>query len=87
MSIRFFPPSSSPIDSNSHSIYIKVNNACLGELVFEPVAPAITIVGVYLVFLIDFYVMRWLKKRAANRAAASAADNCDDPTPSPGTSM
>lgn len=43
--------------------------------------------GVYLVFFIDFFVMRHLKARTANRLAALAVANADSPTESPTSSM
>ncbi|KAM0753683.1 ZIP zinc/iron transport family [Meredithblackwellia eburnea MCA 4105] len=58
--------------------FIMFSNACLGELHFEPAAAAISMAGVYVVFSIDFFVMRWLKGRGANRASAEDLQAADD---------
>ncbi|GAA5849368.1 hypothetical protein JCM5353_005309 [Sporobolomyces roseus] len=62
--------------------FIMFGNACLGELAFEPAAAAISLAGVYFVFSVDFFVMRWLRSRGERRAAALAASNGDSPSPS-----
>ncbi|BGP17101.1 hypothetical protein JCM10213_003880 [Rhodosporidiobolus nylandii] len=68
--------------------FIAFGNACLGELVFEPAAAAIAMAGVYVVFAVDFFVMRWLKSRAHNRTTAAAVASADGPsTSSPPSSI
>lgn len=68
--------------------FIMFGNTCLGELHFEPAAAAITMAGVYVVFAVDFFVMRWLKSRSANRLAAARQAGADGPhgSPSPSSS-
>lgn len=39
------------------------SNDCLEGIIYEPVAAAIALGGVYLVFLIDYFGMRWNTKR------------------------
>ncbi|KWU43578.1 Zinc/iron permease [Rhodotorula sp. JG-1b] len=58
--------------------FVMFSNACLGELAFEPAAAAISLAGVYIVFSVDFFVMRWLHSRGERRLAASNAANGDD---------
>ncbi|GAA5915220.1 uncharacterized protein JCM6883_002364 [Sporobolomyces salmoneus] len=60
--------------------FIMFGNACLGELAFEPAAPAIALAGVYVVFSVDFFVMRWLRSRGERREAARAVANGDGPS-------
>ncbi|GAA5824440.1 hypothetical protein JCM11251_000422 [Rhodosporidiobolus azoricus] len=60
--------------------FIMFGNACLGELAFEPAAAAIAMSGTYVVFTVDFFVMRWLKARGDQRAAAAAAAGADGPS-------
>ncbi|GAA5916755.1 hypothetical protein JCM6882_003047 [Rhodosporidiobolus microsporus] len=60
--------------------FIMFGNACLGELVFEPAAAAIAMAGTYVVFTVDFFVMRWLKARGDQRSSAAAAANADGPS-------
>ncbi|GAA6034480.1 hypothetical protein JCM8097_005350 [Rhodosporidiobolus ruineniae] len=67
--------------------FVMFSNACLGELAFEPAAAAISLAGVYVVFGVDFFVMRWLKTRTANREHASAAASADGPQSSPSPSV
>ncbi|BGP50726.1 hypothetical protein JCM10450v2_006652 [Rhodotorula kratochvilovae] len=67
--------------------FIMFANPCLGELAFEPAAAAIAMAGTYVIFAVDFFVMRWLKSRGENRAAATATVHLDDPTPSPPSSQ
>ncbi|GAA5841805.1 hypothetical protein JCM5353_007774 [Sporobolomyces roseus] len=55
------------------------SNACLGDLAFEPAAAAIALSGVYIVFSVDFFVMRWLRSRSERRSAALAVANADGP--------
>ncbi|GJN93491.1 hypothetical protein Rhopal_006548-T1 [Rhodotorula paludigena] len=70
--------------------FIMFGNACLGELHFEPAAAAIAMAGTYVVFTVDYCVMRWLKSRGDHRAAANAnacadgihPDEIDSPAPS-----
>ncbi|KAM0792687.1 hypothetical protein ACM66B_002467 [Microbotryomycetes sp. NB124-2] len=57
--------------------FIMFGNACLGELVFEPAAAAISMAGTYVVFGIEFTVMRWLRARADKRAYLSSQQNSD----------
>ncbi|BGP42550.1 hypothetical protein JCM10449v2_006562 [Rhodotorula kratochvilovae] len=66
--------------------FIMFGNACLGELAFEPAAAAIAMAGTYVVFAVDFFVMRWLKSRGEHRAASTATTLLDDPTHSPASS-
>ncbi|GAA6050411.1 hypothetical protein JCM3770_004024 [Rhodotorula araucariae] len=66
--------------------FVMFANACLGELVFEPAAAAIAMAGTYVVFAVDFFVMRWLKSRGEKRAASTATSLLDDPTHSPPSS-
>ncbi|TNY21115.1 Zip-domain-containing protein, partial [Rhodotorula diobovata] len=53
--------------------FIMFGNTCLGELAFEPAAAAIAM-GAYLVFGIDFCVMRWLKTRGKSCASTLNED-------------
>ncbi|GAA6018211.1 hypothetical protein JCM10207_002868 [Rhodosporidiobolus poonsookiae] len=66
--------------------FIMFGNTCLGELVFEPAAAAISMAGVYTVFSVDFFVMRWLKTRASRRSSADSVASADD-APSPSASV
>ncbi|GAA5820596.1 hypothetical protein JCM11491_001995, partial [Sporobolomyces phaffii] len=60
--------------------FVMFGNACIGELAFEPAAAAISLAGVYVVFSVDFFVMRWLRSRGERRLAANAASNGDGPS-------
>ncbi|GAA5853026.1 hypothetical protein JCM8547_004776 [Rhodosporidiobolus lusitaniae] len=60
--------------------FIMFGNTCLGELVFEPAAAAISMAGVYVVFGVDFFVMRWLKNRANHRSSVATLAEADGPT-------
>ncbi|GAA5968737.1 hypothetical protein JCM8115_002075 [Rhodotorula mucilaginosa] len=62
--------------------FVMFGNACLGELAFEPAAAAISLAGVYIVFSVDFFVMRWLRSRGERRLAAMNAANGDSPAES-----
>ncbi|GAA5934126.1 hypothetical protein JCM3775_002881 [Rhodotorula graminis] len=53
--------------------FVMFSNACLGELAFEPAAAAIAMAGTYLVFGIDFTVMRWLRSRGPASPVSPAA--------------
>ncbi|KAK4050052.1 hypothetical protein OIO90_005242 [Microbotryomycetes sp. JL221] len=68
--------------------FIMFGNACLGELVFEPAAAAISMAGTYVVFGIEFTVMRWLRARADKRAYVTGQQRSGSGTlpPSPSTS-
>ncbi|GAA5985779.1 hypothetical protein JCM11641_006204 [Rhodosporidiobolus odoratus] len=57
--------------------FVMFGNACLGELAFEPAAAAISMAGTYVVFAVDFFVMRWLKSRGNNRTAAAFLADAD----------
>ncbi|GAA5990511.1 hypothetical protein JCM5350_000543 [Sporobolomyces pararoseus] len=59
--------------------FIMFGNTCLGELAFEPAAAAISLAGVYVVFSVDFFVMRWLRSRGERRESALAVSNGDGP--------
>ncbi|GAA5983026.1 hypothetical protein JCM5350_003546 [Sporobolomyces pararoseus] len=59
--------------------FIMFGNTCLGELAFEPAAAAISLAGVYVVFSVDFFVMRWLRSRGERRKSALAVSNGDGP--------
>ncbi|KAK4046855.1 hypothetical protein OIV83_005751 [Microbotryomycetes sp. JL201] len=63
--------------------FIMFGNACLGELVFEPAAAAISMAGTYVVFGIEFTVMRWLRARADKRAYLVAQKSSDPATAQP----
>ncbi|GAA5896588.1 hypothetical protein JCM8208_004240 [Rhodotorula glutinis] len=58
--------------------FIMFGNTCLGELAFEPAAAAIAMAGTYLVFGIDFTVMRWLRSRGQASSASPAATLKDE---------
>ncbi|GAA5976678.1 hypothetical protein JCM10908_005592 [Rhodotorula pacifica] len=66
--------------------FVMFSNACLGELAFEPAAAAISLAGVYVVFSVDFFVMRWLRSRGERRLAARKAAQADGPASSTNSS-
>ncbi|PWN95161.1 Zinc/iron permease, partial [Tilletiopsis washingtonensis] len=51
--------------------FIFMSNECIGTLVYEAASPAIAMGAVWLVFVVDFFVLRALRQRAAAAAAAS----------------
>jgi len=78
--VRLTPLHLIPVLSSSldHPLFI-VSNACLGDLAFQPAAAAISLAGVYIVFSVDFFVMRWLRSRGERRRAALAVSTADGP--------
>ncbi|GAA6062178.1 hypothetical protein JCM10212_005133 [Sporobolomyces blumeae] len=67
--------------------FVMFSNTCIGELAFEPAAAAISLAGVYVVFGVDFFVMRWLRSRGERQLAASRAANGDGPSLSASSSV
>lgn len=42
---------------------VAFTNECIGTMIYEPVSPAIAMAAVYIVFLIDFFVLKPLRRR------------------------
>ncbi|TIB73008.1 Zinc/iron permease [Wallemia mellicola] len=59
--------------------FVMFDNECLGELPYEPTAAAISLAGVYIIFLIDYLGMRYNSRKTRELAiAAGTLDNKQD---------
>ncbi|TIA88373.1 hypothetical protein E3P99_02648 [Wallemia hederae] len=63
--------------------FVMFSNDCIGELIYEPVAAAIALAGVYIVFLFDYLGMRYNSKRTLELAqtANTRAETPDNKEP------